>query len=209
MIFPRFSFPSPSTGQLQCCCQFLLFSCVRASVIPCAAPLLFQSSAVQFSLSSNIFASLMRMPETCTHSASWCICIRIGYLLVLATHSHSSSPESSLSNGEHLRCDVSLTSPGTHTHTHTGGEGGPGGGGSPSSYGARPFKYITRGGGGGALNKGRVSYCDRGPLTHNTSSSMFASRNTRAHRHGGRHRALHTAKFSNHPAIHPSEICHW
>jgi hypothetical protein len=34
-------------------------------------------------LSANIFAPLMRMPETCTHSASWCICIRIGYLLVL------------------------------------------------------------------------------------------------------------------------------
>ena len=34
-------------------------------------------------VSANIFAPLMRMLETCTHSASRCICIHIGYLLVL------------------------------------------------------------------------------------------------------------------------------
>ena len=34
-------------------------------------------------VSASIFAPLMRMLETCTHSASRCICIHIGYLLVL------------------------------------------------------------------------------------------------------------------------------
>ena len=35
-------------------------------------------------LHTNIFAPLIRRPETCTHACAFpCICIRIGYLLVL------------------------------------------------------------------------------------------------------------------------------
>ena len=41
-----------------------------------------QFSAVQFSLSANMFAPLMSNAETCTHSASRCICIRTGYPVV-------------------------------------------------------------------------------------------------------------------------------
>ena len=53
------------------------------SVIHCAAALLFQMPAC---LSAKNFAPLMRMPETCTHSAFRCICVRIGYLLVLVPY---------------------------------------------------------------------------------------------------------------------------
>ena len=78
--------PSGSESRAPVICNAVVCSCyslVHVRTCVCDSDLQHHCCQSPARLRASIFAPLMRMLETCTHSASRCIYIHIGYLLVL------------------------------------------------------------------------------------------------------------------------------